>query len=114
MRLPEAEEAGIYRAAAQFVDQTLRTEGSLFTPGRAIWTVAGIDDFHKRFVLRPNVTGASFEDRLRQQLKGASAGTIQLVAEMLYVYFLLPQDRGGDRRSAPQLGDRAVVVSRLR
>ena len=97
MRLPEAEQAGIYRATELFIDQALRAEGSLFTPDRAVWTAATIDDFYERFVLQPDVSD-SFETKLKQQLDGASADTIQLAAEMLYVYFLLPLDSGGDTK----------------
>jgi hypothetical protein len=98
MRLPEAEEAGIYRAADLFVDQILAGEGSLFAPGASVWTAANIDDFYERFVLQPHVSGTSFEEKLHGQLTGASPDVVQLAAELLYIYFLLPMNSGGETK----------------
>jgi len=47
-RLEQAEEAGIYQAAQQWVDRALRQNDSLFTPGQKIWTLETLDDFLQR------------------------------------------------------------------
>src|SRR5262249_2641804 len=43
---------------------------------------------HSRFVQQPDRAKDTFENKFRRQLAGAPANTIQLAAEMLFVYFL--------------------------
>src|SRR5258706_16215772 len=85
----------IYRAAEQFVDAALRRDDSLFTPGHAIWSVPVIDDLHERFVEHPDESADTFVEKLRRQLLGAPATTIQLAGELIYVHLLMPLDIGG-------------------
>jgi 5-methylcytosine-specific restriction protein B len=90
----------VYAAAEEFIRQGLQTDGSLFTPGRAIWTAASASDLHERFVQRPDDSDDKFDLKFQRQLAGAPANTIQLAAELLYVHFLisLPTQIGGDRK----------------
>lgn len=91
----------IYPVAEQFVESCLRTDGSLFTPGAPIWSLEVIRDFKQRFADAPDGSG-SFMDQFEGQLNGAPASTVQLAAEMLYVYLLpfVPKSIGPDRKRA--------------
>jgi hypothetical protein len=70
----------VYDAATLFVDQVLRKRGSLFTPAKPVWTQAAIDDLYNRFVLQPDTSNASFEEKFHKQLAGAPPATVQLTA----------------------------------
>ena len=41
--------------AARFVDECLRSDGSLFLPGRSVWTQAHVEDLYRRFVDAPGL-----------------------------------------------------------
>jgi hypothetical protein len=82
----------VYAAGGRFVHECLRSDGSLFTPGRTIWSPGNLDDFHLRFVVQEKTEGGSFIERLEEQLEGASDETIQLTAESLFVNYLCEDD----------------------
>jgi len=84
----------VYRAARRFVDVALRTDGSLFSPDRGVWSAATLEGLHARFNLAPDASAASFEDKFARQLAGADSTTIQLAAEIVYVHFLVARDIG--------------------
>src|SRR5688572_27355656 len=88
-KLPGQNAAQIYAAAARFVEAGLRSDDSLFTPGRPVWTGAVAQDLDERFVKRPDTSSDSFEAKFQRQLSGAPADTIQLAAELLYVHLLI-------------------------
>lgn len=77
----------VYDAASKWVDCALRANGSLFTPGEAIWSNRWLEELRERFVDRPDEGG--FYDKLRQQLAGSPPEVYQLMAEVLYVHFLI-------------------------
>lgn len=89
----------IYAAAQRFVDQALRADDSLFTPGTPIWSLPVINDLYARMVEHPDESADNFEQKLRRQLRGehltppldADPATYQLAGELLYVH-LLPTD----------------------
>ena len=93
-RLAKAEEAGIYAAAQQWVDATLRSDDSLFTPGEPVWSLETIDEFLQR-VDSESVGQGTFIGRHEQSLASASPTTVQLAAEILYVHFLINSAIGG-------------------
>ncbi len=78
----------LYDVAAQFVDAALRRDDSLFTPGRAIWSLPRLEELDRLYVQRPDLGEGGFEEKLKAQLEGASSDAIQLMAEILYVYYL--------------------------
>lgn len=78
----------VYEVAERFVEEALRSDGSLFTPGAPIWSAENIEDLCDRFVGNPIETSESFEEKFRRQLEGAPLKTKQLAAELLYVYLL--------------------------
>ena len=71
----------VYEVAQRIVQQTLKSDGSLFTPGTAIWTADNVEDLYERFVGHPDKSSDSFEDKFRRQLEGAPLETRQLAAE---------------------------------
>lgn len=91
-RRAEAEKAGVYAAAQQWVDAALRSDDSLFTPGKAVWTLETLDDLHYRFSAPDEGTGG-FWHRLEQQLADAPSKTVQLAAEAFYIRLLIDNAR---------------------
>jgi len=79
----------IYQVAQRWVDEALRSDGSLFTPGRPVWTEENIGDLYQRFVSKPDTSADSFSQKLKRQLGDASDAVIQLAAEVLYVHLLI-------------------------
>ena len=88
----------VYAAAEAWVDRGLRTDDSLFTPGRSIWTTKWLDELHRQFLDRPDESSDLFLDKLERQLKGSSPETYQLMAEVLYVHFLLWSTRDSSNK----------------
>ena len=87
----------VYAAAERWVDAALRKDDSLFTPGKPIWSSAGLEKLRKRVLNRPDVEGSGFHGKLRTQLAESSPEVIQLMGEVLYAYFLSiwPRGNGG-------------------
>lgn len=81
-----------YEAAERWVDAALRRSDSLFTPGTAVWASPVVEDLWHRFVNQPDQSRNSFEVKLSGQLTGAPDHTIQLMAEVIYVHFLVAAD----------------------
>lgn len=77
----------VYSAAQAWVDQCLRQDGSLFTPGELIWTREHADALSERVTPAPPMTG-SFEEKLAWQLEPLSGPELQYAAELLYVLLL--------------------------
>ncbi len=90
----------VYAAAASWMERGLRDDDSLFTPGRPIWTDQSLGELRERFLDRPDESKQSFLDKLERQLAGAPPAVIQLMAEVLYVHFLvvLTSDSGNEQR----------------
>src|SRR5215211_5114368 len=80
----------VYAVAERFVEEALKSDGSLFTPGTAIWSAENIEDLYERFVGNPDESSDRFEDKFRRQLEGAPLETRQLAAELLYIHLLFP------------------------
>ena len=85
----------IYAAARAWADSALRTDGSLFTPDKKIWTLEGLGKLRKQFLDRPDEPGDDFYDKLERQLAGSSPEVYQLMAEVLFVHF--PHHRKHER-----------------
>ena len=79
----------VYEAAQLWVDRALRTDDSLFTPGKPIWSRQWLGELRRRFLDRPDESGDRFQQKLKRQLEGSPHEVHQLMAEMLYVYFLI-------------------------
>jgi len=85
----------VYRAAERFLSSALTSDGSLFTPGQQIWTLAVAEDLYERYNGHPDTSSDRFEVKLRRQLEGAPDATLQLMAESIFVHFLVVDDIGG-------------------
>lgn len=85
----------IYAVAERFVDECLRQDGSLFTPGTSVWNSRNADELYERFVLAPDISGGRFDEKFQRQLTDATAGTVQFAAELIYVHFLIADEIGG-------------------
>ena len=81
-----------YTAAASFVDQALRTTGSLFSPGLPVWSPQVLADLRTRHTGAADVPGDPFAARWARRLEGAPATSVQLAAEILYVHLLFATD----------------------
>ena len=78
----------VYEAAKKWVSCALRSDDSLFTPGKAIWTRAGLEELRKRVLNNPDAEGSGFHAKLATQLENSTREVRQLMGETLYVYFL--------------------------
>lgn len=96
----------VYGAAEQFVERGLRNDDSLFTPGRSIWTADNAENLREYFVENPIGGGdLKFDEKLAVQLTDAPDEAIQLMAELLFVHFLIANKEcigGGPKRSLIQ------------
>lgn len=72
------------------MEQGVARGDSLFTPGYPVWTLSAARDFEDRFITRGDTGKDSFVVKLKKQLDGAPRATVQLAAELLYVYLLPP------------------------
>ena len=79
----------VYAAAERWVDAALRSDGSLFTPGKAIWTKEWLGELRECFLDSPDTGEGGFYDKLRDQLGRRSSHVHQLMAEVLYAHYLI-------------------------
>lgn len=87
---PLAEAVDIVVAQAFVTDA-----GSLFTPSVRIWTTANLIELKQRFIDQLDQSTANFEAKLTKQLEGASDSALQLMAEMLYIYYMVAEQMHG-------------------
>jgi 5-methylcytosine-specific restriction enzyme B len=99
-RDPRPEVQPVYAAAERFVEAALRSDGSLFTPGRPVFTAANLRELHTRFKGDPQKGAESFLTKFQGQLDGASDLVVQLAAEALYAHLMFAQDIGGPSKRA--------------
>jgi len=62
--------------------RAMRSGDSAFTPGRSVWTLQTVRELEQAFVDRPDLSGRSFDEKLDDQLAGASDDALQLFAEL--------------------------------
>jgi hypothetical protein len=79
-----------YKVLAKWKEIAFRESGSLFTPGRSIWTAQNSQDLYTRFWEHPDESPRSFVEKLHDQLNGCPAETLQLAAEMLFIQTIPP------------------------
>lgn len=109
--LPIVREAPIYDAARRVFEAGLGRDDSAFTPGLPIWTEVAAEDLNHRFVEAPDTGKDSFTTKLRGQLAGAPRETVQLAAELLYVYLLAPVPSNMGWAAKRQLLDDTLSLS---
>ena len=79
----------VYATAAEWIDRGLVNDNSLFTPGTAIWTAERLGDLRRRFLDQPDDSNDDFYVKLERQLEGSPGEIYQLMAEVLFVHFLI-------------------------
>lgn len=89
-RVPAAEAAGIYEAAAVVRERALLTNGSVFTRSRRLWQPDRIAELRGRITHAP--PGATFAERWDGALADASPPTVQLAGEVCFVHVLFAAD----------------------
>ena len=65
----------VYEAAEAWVDRALRTDDSLFTPGKAIWSSRWLGELPERFLDQPDESKESLLVKLEHQLQGSIASS---------------------------------------
>ena len=82
-----------YTAAEGWVDRALRTDDSLFTPGKEIWSKENIGKLREYFLeWQEDGLGGDFDAKLERQLAGladSEPDINQLMAEVLYIHHLI-------------------------
>ncbi len=80
----------VYAAAEAWVDCALRADGSLFTPGKPLWSSRWLGELRLRFLGNPGaLKGPKFFEKLEALLKGSPAEVYQLMGEVVYVTYLI-------------------------
>ncbi len=79
----------VYAAAEAWVSRALRSDDSLFTPGKPIWTSELLWELRRRFLDQPDEGSDSFVEKLERQLGSSPPEVYQLMAEVLYFHFLI-------------------------
>lgn len=83
----------VYKAAEFWVEQALRKDDSVFTPGEPIWSKGCLAELRENYLSQPLGGDKDFLEKLEQQLGGVSPQARQLMAEVLYVHHLTPELR---------------------
>ncbi|MFC5604780.1 AAA family ATPase [Sporosarcina koreensis] len=87
----EGDRKSIYSAAGQWSERCLLQNDSLLWVDEPIWTLANLRRLQQIFVNNPDVSGDSFEDKLKKQLEHESEEVYKLVIELVFVYYLFPR-----------------------
>ena len=93
-----AHAADIYKIADQFKSSCLLGGGSLLFENEKVWTLANLDELHRRFVESPDTGKRSFLEKFQDQLAKASQGAVRLAAEVILVHFLFPSSVSGNTK----------------
>jgi 5-methylcytosine-specific restriction protein B len=88
-RVSHHDNTELLAAAEKWRDQCLLKNGSIFGE-EDVWGVDQFSELTERFIDNPDLSRASFYEKLASQLEQASALTKHLAAEILWVLFLFP------------------------
>lgn len=86
--------APLLDAARRWIHTCLVDDGSLFAPGRALWTAANAEVLQRDFVDRPDAGSDDFVTKLQRQLADAGAAAQQFAAELMWALLLFPSNIG--------------------
>ena len=87
----------VYAAASAWVDVALRTDDSLFTPGKAIWSSRWLGELHERVLNHPDESDDESLAKYRRQLANSPPEVYQLMGEVLYFHFLIVTTKNSAR-----------------
>lgn len=85
-------------AGRLILDQGLDAGRSGFDPEAQVWTAEHAAELLECFVNRPDLSGASFDEKLARQLAGASDGAIALFGELYFLSLLPLRDYKGSTK----------------
>ncbi|MDZ4168954.1 MAG: hypothetical protein U1E26_04765 [Coriobacteriia bacterium] len=88
----------VYAVAERFRVGALESDGSVLTPGRAVWTAASLDEIRERFTINWDGGEDSFMEKLKRQLEGADDDVIQLMVEAFLMHVLVTVSIGGAKK----------------
>ncbi len=97
----------VYAAAGKWVESALRTDDSLFTPGKSIWSSRWLGELHERFLNQPDEGNRNFFEKLGDQLEGSPAEVYQLMGEVLYVHYLILAKVGNKQQQIKRVLERS-------
>ena len=85
----------VYAAALRWIHHALQSDGSLFTPGKPIWSNARLAEVRRSGLDNPNIGSGNFLDKLCRQLTQSQnpPEICQLMAEALYIYYIASSAR---------------------
>lgn len=86
----EGDRDEIYEAATKWKNECLLNNKSLIWDKEFIWTEQNMNRFRRIFIEEPDVSGNSFDEKLRNQLKDESEDIYKFAIELLFVYYLFP------------------------
>jgi hypothetical protein len=89
----------ILQAAHLWRDRCLLGETSVFSDER-IWTTEHLEELKRHFIDNSNFSGETFLEKLQMQLAAASPGAKKLVAEMLWLMMLFPNNVNRDTKQS--------------
>ena len=79
----------VYNAAELWVERALRSDDSLFTPGKPIWSRRWLGELRERFLDKHEQwRGTGFFEKLEPLLADSPAEIYQLMGEVLYASYL--------------------------
>ena len=87
----------VYAAASAWVDVALRTDDSLFTPGKAIWSSRWLGELRERVLNHPDESDDGSLAKYRRQLANSPPEVYQLMGEVLYFHFLIVTTKNSAR-----------------
>ena len=88
----------VYEAAELWIEHALKSDDSLFTPGKAIWSSYWLGELREDLLDHPDAQSGDFRHNIQQILDGQPAETYQLIAEVLYVHYLIVADVSRERK----------------
>ena len=79
----------LYALHDEWLHTALPDGDSLLTPGARIWTDEHLDELTRHFVESPDDGQDKYLTKLNRQMRGASPGAVQLMAELHVISFLI-------------------------
>ena len=90
MSAKQTEFMPVYEAADLWIDRALKSDDSLFTPGKSIWSSDCLAEARTRFLDKIEAwNGGNFFGKLESVLDGSPPEVYQLMGEAVYVTYLM-------------------------
>ena len=79
----------VYDAATKWVQRALRSDDSLFAPGKPIWSRQWLVELRQKSLDNSDDSPGDFDEMLRNRLEGSSPEVYQLFGEALSFHYLI-------------------------